>query len=322
MKGWLIALSLLLLAALGFSGIYQRSALPAGDDEDGVQTQFLIGMSQANLIEPWRITMNLEFAEAAAAHENLRVIYTDATQDTQRQISDVNMLMGYGIDLLVISPNDSEALRPVLAKVYQKIPVIVLDRAVSGEDYTLFIGPDNDKIGYLAGLQVIEMLGESGGRVVEILGTEDSPPVAARSQGFARAIADHPQIVIDQRLVADWQQDRAEDRFKEYAVTCKQMADVVVAQSDAMAYGAWIAAESFRVEGVRFVGMDGLGGEGGGVDLVNRGILDATFYCPTGARQAVDYIVRILAGESFEDKHVILEPQVILPENRTSNPGG
>lgn len=310
MKWWLFMLCCLLLMTLSFAGVYLLAMSPGETVDDSEPAEYLIGMSQANLIEPWRVTMNLEFAQAAAAHDCLRVIYTDAAQDTQRQISDVNMLMGYGIDLLVISPNDSEALRPVLAQVYQEIPVIVLDRAVSGEDYTLFIGPNNDRIGYLAGLQVIQMLGEAGGRVVEILGTEDSPPVAARSEGFNRAIADYPQIVIDQQLVADWQQDRAEDRFKEYAVTCKQMADVVVAQSDAMAYGAWIAADELRVEGVRFLGMDGLSG---GIDLVARGILDATVYCPTGARQAVDYILRILDGEQFSDKQVILEPQLILP---------
>ena len=241
MKWWRWMLLCLLLTAIAFVGVVALPSLPRGERDDAPQ-EFLIGMSQANLVEPWRVTMNLEFAEAAAEHDNLRVIYTDAAQDTDRQIADVNMLMGYGVDLLVISPNDSEALRPVLAEVYKKIPVVVLDRAVSGEDFTLFIGPDNFQIGYLAGLRVIEMLGAEGGNVVEILGTQDSPPVAARSEGLAQAIAGNPNIVIEQQLVADWLQDRAEDRFKEYAVACKEMADVVVAQSDAMAYGAWIAA--------------------------------------------------------------------------------
>lgn len=309
MKWWRWMLLCLLLAViLACAVLLPREAVR----DDGAPRQYLIGMSQANLVEPWRVTMNLEFAEAAAEHEELRVIYTDAAQDTDRQIADVQMLMGYGIDLLVISPNDSEALRPVLAEVYRKIPVVVLDRAVSGEDYTLFIGPDNAQIGYLAGLRVIDLLGESGGRVVEILGTQDSPPVAARSEGLAQAIAGHPDIVIQQRLVADWLQDRAEDRFKEYAVSCGEIADVVVAQNDAMAYGAWIAAQEYRVEGVRFVGMDGLEGVGGGVDLVDRGVLDATIYCPTGGRQAVDYVLRILSGEEIEDKWVILEPRAIV----------
>ncbi len=316
MKGWrwlMIVLPICILSALIF---LLNADLPLhANSAQETDRQYLIGMSQANLVEPWRVTMNLEFAEAAEAHENLRVIYTDAAQDTNRQIADVNMLMGYGIDLLVISPNDSEALRPVIADVYQKIPVVVLDRAVSGSDYTLFIGPDNDQIGYLAGQQVVKMLGEDGGRVVEILGIEDSPPVAVRSEGFSRAIADYPNIVIEEQLVANWLQDQAQDRFKEYAIACSQMADVVIAQSDAMAYGAWIAAEELRISGVRFVGMDGLDGEGGGVDLVQRGIVEATFYCPTGGKEAVEYVLKILTGEALEEKHVILEPHVILKED-------
>lgn len=310
---WVLVIVLICVAAAAVL-FFEPDTLVHGLPRSEEERLYLVGMSQANLVEPWRVTMNLEFAQAAAAHENLRVIYTDAAQDTQQQIDDVDMLMGYGIDLLVISPNDSEALRPVIAEVYRKIPVVVLDRAVSGEDYTLFIGPDNDQIGYLAGLQVVKMLGKNGGKVVEILGTEDSPPVSVRSEGFSRAIAGYPDIVIEQRLVANWLQDQAQDRFKEYAITCGQMADVVVAQSDSMAYGAWIAAEELRVEGVRFIGMDGLEGEGGGVDLVERGILEATFYCPTGGREAVDYVLRILSGESFTDKRVILDPYVIEKE--------
>lgn len=320
MKGklWLIVIVLICVIAAAVL-LFESELLVHGFPKEEINRQYLIGMSQANLVEPWRVTMNLEFAEAAQAHENLRVIYTDAAQDTQRQIDDVEMLMGYGIDLLVISPNDSEALRPVIAEVYKKIPVVVLDRAVSGEDYTLFIGPDNDQIGYLAGLQVVEMLGKAGGRVVEILGTEDSPPVAVRSEGFSRAIANYPEIVIEQQLVANWMQDQAQDRFKEYAITCANMADVVVAQSDAMAYGAWIAAAELRIGGVRFVGMDGLKGEGGGVDLVQRGVLEATFYCPTGGREAVDYVLRILSGEKFDDKRVILDPYLITQEEESGN---
>lgn len=312
MKWWprILLLALILIVALVVALMLPKIRMDSAREEEGERV-YLIGMSQANLVEPWRVTMNLEFAEAAAEHDNLRVIYTDAAQDTRRQIADVDMLMGYGIDLLVISPNDSEALRPVLAQVYRKIPVVVLDRAVSGEDYTLFIGPNNDMIGYLAGLHVINMLGEKGGSVVEILGTEDSPPVAVRSEGFARAISSNPNIVIERQLVANWMQDQAQDRFKEYIVASNKMADVVVAQSDAMAYGAWVAARELRVDGVRFVGMDGIEGEGGGVDLVNRDILDATFYCPTGGREAVDYTLQILSGELPEEKRVILDPVAV-----------
>ena len=273
---------------------------------------YLIGMSQANLIEPSRVTMNMEFQEAAGKYENLRVIYTDAAQSPERQIEDIRRLMGFGIDLLVVSPDDSQTLKPILSEVYRKIPVIVLDRAVSGEDYTLFIGPDNDRIGYLAAERVLELLGEQGGTVVEILGIEGSSPTTARQEGFLRALKEHPEIVIEGALYANWMQDQAQDRFKEYLVVYGKTADVVFAQNDAMAYGAWLACRDLRVEGIRFIGSDGLDVEGGGVDLVRRGILDSTIYCPTGATQAVEYAMRILSGEQLPEKQIILTPRRIL----------
>lgn len=306
MKKRLLAL---LLAAVLIAG---GAALVRLRDTGREKRVYLIGMSQANLIEPWRVTVNLEFQQAAQKYDDLKVIYTDGAQDTQRQIDDVEMLMGYGIDLLVISPNDSEALRPVIAEVYRQIPVIVLDRAVSGDDYTLFIGPDNDRIGYLAGERVIDALGADGGTVVQILGTVDSPPVAARQAGFQRALAKYDNIQVEDALPGNWLQDQAQDRFKEYLVVHGKNADVVVAQNDAMAYGAWLAADSLRVKGVKFIGADGLEGDEGGIDLVRRGILDSTIYCPTGASQAVELGMRVLSGETLDQKNLILEPEIIV----------
>lgn len=303
-RKWLPALALILACAVTL--LIHRSMNARPEDKT-----YLIGMSQANLIEPSRVTMNLEFQEAARRHDNLRVIYTDAAQSPERQIEDIRRLMGLGIDLLVVSPDDSETLRPILSEVYRKIPVIVLDRAVSGEEYTLFIGPDNDQIGFLAGERVLELLGDEGGTVVEILGIKDSAPAIARQEGFLRALKDHPEIIIEGALHANWMQDQAQDRFKEYLVVYGKTADVVFAQNDAMAYGAWLAARDLRVDGIRFIGADGLDVEGGGVDLVHRGILDSTIYYPTGASQAVEYGMRILSGEKLDEKQIILTPERI-----------
>ncbi len=302
--------------------------LPRSQRDPGPgQIEFLIGMSQANLTEPWRITMNQDIARAAAEHDNLRVIFTNASQDIQRQnneqrrqedirrqITDVQRLRGYGIDLLVVSPIDGEALQPVISEVFREIPVIVLDRGVRGEDYTLFIGPNNYRIGQLAGKEVLGLLGEVGGRVLEILGVDGSPPVAERSKGFTDAIASQTNVVMAARLVGNWMQDQAEDRTKEYMVENPGVIDVVFAQNDAMAYGARLALDKLRVPGMRYVGVDGLDGPGGGRDMVKQGVLDATFYCPTGGEQAIEYALRILQGEKNLPRELILEPTVILSD--------
>ena len=76
---------------------------------------------------------------------------TDATSDGEKQKKDVERLMQFDIDLLIISPGDAREMTDVIGQVYQKIPVIVMDRGVEGFDYTLFIGPDNELIGRQAG---------------------------------------------------------------------------------------------------------------------------------------------------------------------------
>ncbi|MCL1855554.1 MAG: substrate-binding domain-containing protein, partial [Clostridia bacterium] len=161
---------------------------PAGPWDEADEVTFLIGMSQANLGEPWRVVMNSEIKDEASKYPNLRVIFLDAAQDSQRQVRDVEKLLGYGIDLLMISPNEAEPLTPAVEKAYQSIPVIVIDREIDGDGYTMFIGADNRQIGRMAGEFVAGLLGEAGGRVIEVMGLPGSVPARHRSEGFREAI--------------------------------------------------------------------------------------------------------------------------------------
>src|SRR5262249_10871323 len=135
----------------------------AGTPED----PFVIGMSQCNLGEPWREQMNADVTRAAAAHPNLKVVFKDAQNDSLTQRSQVEELVGQGIDLLIISPKEAAPLTRPVAEAYEKgVPVIVLDRAVEGDKFTTFIGADNKKIGREAGKWIAKALGGKG-RIVE-----------------------------------------------------------------------------------------------------------------------------------------------------------
>ncbi len=272
--------------------------------------EYLIGISQANLTEPWRITMSEEIRETARTYPNVRIIFTDAADSNEKQIRDVHKLLDLGIDLLIISPNEAVALTPVVTEAYARIPVILLDRAVEGYEYTLFIGPDNRLIGSQAGKEVVEMLGDRGGKVVEILGRSGSPPVTDRSLGFHEAIARAGNIHIVDTISGDWLRDRAEDNFASRMPAYRDV-NVVFAQNDPMAYGAYRAAERLDAHAIRFVGIDGLPGPSGGIDLVRRGILDATFICPTGGKEAVRYAIDILHHADGIPKKIFLRTQKV-----------
>jgi len=276
--------------------------------------EFVIGMSQANLTEPWRISMNEEIMEQAKKYKNIKIVYKDAGGDTDKQKKDINELVSDGVDLLIVSINDSNKLTPLVSKVYKSMPVIVLDRAVEGYDYSLYIGPDNEKIGIQAGNFVVNLIGKSQGKVMEVQGVLDSSPVIARSNGFREVLKDHNNIVISKTIVSNWQRDEAEDKVTE-ALQEEKDINVIFAHNDYMALGAYKAVYKLGLKNIKIIGVDGLTGENSGLDLVSKGILKGTFTCKTGGVEAVDYAMDILNEKGDIPKKILLKSDKITMSN-------
>src|SRR5271165_4868702 len=109
--------------------------------------QFVVGMSQCNLGEPWRVQMNADIRAAASKHPELEVVFKDAQNDTLQQRAQIEEFVSAKVDLIIISPKEAQPLtEPVAHAMDAGIPVIVLDRRLLGTNYTCFIGADNKQI--------------------------------------------------------------------------------------------------------------------------------------------------------------------------------
>lgn len=300
---------LLSLVLVGCGAETEKAAEVAqGEASPAVWT---IGMSQCNLGEPWRVQMNADIERAAAAHENIRVIFKDAQNDTLKQRAHIEEFVSQGVDLLIVSPKEAAPLTPPVAKAYGAgIPVIVLDRAVNGEEFTQFIGADNVMIGEAAGKWVKEHLGGKG-KVVELKGLMTSIPGHDRHNGFMAGIAGGDVEIIFEADM-QWLEPNARKEM-ESALARFDEIDLVYAHNDPGAHGAWLAAKAAgREQDIVFVGIDGLPHEG--LAYVEQGILGATFEYPTGGAEAIDSALKILGGESVP-KHVVLGSKVFTKEN-------
>ena len=276
--------------------------------------QFVIGMSQANLTDPWRIAMNEEIAQEAKKYSSIKVVFRDAGGSTEKQANDIGELCRSGIDLLIVSMDDSQKLTSQVSKVYQSIPVIVLDRAVEGYDYTLFIGNDNRSIGSQAGKLVAGFLKNGRKNMIEIQGSLDDATTIERSEGFHDVLNHYPNINLERTLICNWKLDDAKSDVGSVLHEYGKKIDLIFADSDYMALGAYQAAHSMGLNPV-IVGIDGLNGKNGGLNLVKSGILQATFTCSTGGTEAVDYAVKILHKESNIPKKIILRSDLITAKN-------
>jgi ribose transport system substrate-binding protein len=272
-----------------------------GFDSNSPGKQYVIGMSQCNLGEPWRRQMYDDIKNAAAKHPELKIIFKDAQNDTLQQRGAVEEFINAKVDLLIISPKEAQPLtEPVARAMDAGIPVIVLDRAVLGDKYTCFIGADNVKIGKAAGQWIAKKLGGKG-KVVELEGLMTSIPGQDRHNGFREGIAGTDIDVIFQADMK-WLEPDARKEM-DSALSRFDHIDLVYAHNDPGAHGAYLAAKAAGRDNIIFVGVDALPQEG--LAYVRQGILDATFRYPTGGEEAINTALKILKGETVPKKIVL-----------------
>lgn len=315
------AAALLALAAAAACGNSSSSSTGTAGDPGGRKKHagtpddpFVIGVSQCNLGEPWRVQMNNDIRHAASPFPNMRVVFKDAQNDSLTQRAHVEELVAQGVDVLIISPKEAAPLTQPVAEAYKKgVPVIVLDRAVLGEDYTVFIGADNRKIGREAGKWAAQELGGKG-KIVELKGLMTSTPGQDRNAGFREGLdlASHKDLQVVFEADMAWLEPNARKEMASALSTQKEI-DLVYAHNDPGAHGAYLAAkEAGREKTMKFIGIDALPQEG--IAYVKQGILDATFSYPTGGHEAIEKAAAILRGDKVEKK-ITLGTRLYTKEN-------
>ncbi len=307
------AISILLTAAMGVSVLAAGTVtVSAAEKKD----KYVIGMSQCNLGEPWRVAMNDQIAMAAEKHPEFEVIFADAAQDNSKQIADIENFVQMGVDLIITSPNEATPLTNAVSAAYDAgIPVILLDRKIDGDKYTQFIGADNVDMGRIAGEYIADTLLPDGGKVCEIKGLEGTSGGIDRDNGFREGIKKNDKIEIVAVNNADWLREKAITVAEEMLQTNDEI-DLFLALNDPMAEGAYIAAKNAGREGdILFVGFDGLPTPDGGIRSVMDGRLSMTQVYPTGGTEAIESAYQLLVEGKELDKTLTLTSEIVIPDN-------
>lgn len=259
---------------------------------------YLIGVSQCSEDE-WRTQMNKEIIREALFYPQAEVEIKTAKDDNRKQIEDIKQFIREGVDLLVVAPNEANAITPVIEEAFDAgIPVVLVDRKIHSSKYTAYVGADNYEIGRQAGMYIANRL-HGKGQIVEITGLKGSTPAVERHRGMMESLAETPDIKIIAKADAKWFQQDAENAVDSILLQHKQI-DLIFAQNDRMAIGAYqSAARQGRAKDIVFVGIDAVWSEGYGVDRVAAGELDATFIYPTGGDRVMQVAMAILQGKPY-----------------------
>lgn len=260
--------------------------------------KYIIGVSQCSM-DTWREKLNSELRTAEYLNDSVEVRLASADDDNDSQLSQINYFIDQGVSLLIVSPNQVNAISPALERAQQKgIPVILVDRKTQSKKYTAFIGCDNYLLGKLVGDYIAQRLNGKG-RIVEIRGLDDSSPAIDRHRGFVDALNAYPDLQIVASESGDWKEQSGSEVMKR-VLSKTQDFDYVFAQNDRMAYGAYkVACEHGLQDKCRFVGVDGLAGKHGGLELVRQGVLEASMLYPTKGDEVIALAMKILRHEPF-----------------------
>ena len=287
----------------------------------GGKKQFMVAFSQANNAEPYRAAQNALMEKLFAEYPDVKLVISDAQQDNSKQVAQVETFIRQKPDLLIVAPNERAALTAVMGQAMEaKIPVICLERDILQPNYTSYVHSDNVAIGRLAGKFIVDHLtkkyGKAQGKVVAMRGLMGVEGEINRDKGAREVLDQYPDIKIVADPVADWIQAKAKDRMTE-VLRSQPAIDVVYGHNDPMAIGAYLAAKELnREKEMIFVGVDGLGGEAGGIKKVMDGILAATFVYPLCVDKAIEIGNRILHDPSFKpERDYVLESVMVTPAN-------
>jgi signal transduction histidine kinase/AraC-like DNA-binding protein/CheY-like chemotaxis protein len=267
-----------------------------------------IGFSQSVGNDNWRLSMNHAMEVEAALHPEVNLTIYNANKSAKKQINDIEKFITDKVDVIIVSPFESDSIVPVIEKAKAiGIPVIMVDRKANTSNYTAYLGADNAEVGRLAG-KYISSISNQNVNVVEIYGDLKTSPGFERSLGFHQILEQFPRIKVFSLESDDF--GHPKPNFIKLLDSLPKI-DYVFAFNDDIAYDAWKIAKKKGIENkIKFIGVDGLNGPFGGIQLVKDGILEATVLYPTGGNEAIKLALKI-ANKEIVPKNNILNTVLI-----------
>lgn len=261
-----------------------------------------IGFSQGLGDHPWRDEMNHAMEVQASLHSEINLKIYKAEDDLNQQISDIETMINEKLDVIIISPIESDTVVPIIEKAFNLgIPIVLLDRKINSDMFTTYIGADNIEVGREAGKYMLTSSKDLI-NIIEIKGDDSSSPTKERSIGFHEIVDKQESF----NLIKTFKGFQANEFKHTLDSLGDKNIDFIFAFNDDLASQAWETARKAGVESnIKFIGVDGLNFENGGIQMVLDGKFSATILYPTGGAEAIESALRISKGESVSKRQVL-----------------
>ena len=281
---------------------------------------YRIGFANASVSNSWRVKMRDMLVEAAK-ELGVELVESDAHDDANTQISNIEAMLQQNLDAILITPCVEDAVNPGIEEAYASgIPVILFDRTASTEDYNHFVGWTDDNNGAACAQLIVDALtakyGEPKGKIVALDSIAGSGTDNGQKAGQNAVLSQYPNIEIVARQYTDFEESKGKSAMEDFLNRFPEgEIDGVISQDGGVTLAAWDAiVEAGREnEGLIIVNADGINGV---ARLVKEGKIYGFTQFPCAASvEALKLAIQTLEGTDPAEKIVVKEPVVVTAEN-------
>lgn len=308
---FLVVLAALILTACG--GAAPATQAPASGGGAKTYKDMTLCYPQLGAESDWRTANTASFKETAE-ELGVKLVFSDAQQKQENQISAMRACIQQGVDVIALPPVVEDGWDAVLQEAKDAgIPVIIVDRSVSADKslYASHIGSDMVLEGRKAGEEMNKLL-PNGGNVLEISGTTGSGAAVGRAKGFRETL--NANITILDSQTGNFNPTEAKPVAEAFLKKYEGKIDGFFIHNDGMAEAVVEAmkAAGLKPGDVKIVSVDGTRG---GFQMMIDGWVQADVECnPLLGPQVMEMALKLMNGEEI-DAEVLTNETVYYPDN-------
>ena len=274
--------------------------------------KFRIAVSLPPANNAWQAKM-LESIEAVVAEdtEHFEITVKNAVDDADQQ-NQMQTFKEGKYDMICILPGNGTLMTQIVSETVKAgTKVMVIDRPIEGEDYTVFYGGDNKQCGKNAAKYIGDRLGGKG-QIAVLRSYVGIPIDLDRYNGFMEVLkADYPGIKVLVEGDGEFNQEAGRKAMANILPAYPKI-DAVYTQDDEAAVGALTEIRNAKRTDIQFV--TGMGGSNSAFALMAK--KDPQYgasmsYLPTMGGRAVQLAKKILQGEKITEKYIV-EPTIVV----------
>ena len=262
----------------------------------------------------WRTANTASIKETAEELGIKKLVFSDAQQKQENQISAVRSCIQQGVDVIALPPVVEDGWEAVLTEAKNaNIPVIIVDRSVSADPslYAAHIGSNMVLEGEKSGTEMNKLLPE-GGKILELSGTTGSGAAVGRAEGFRKTLNKNIEILDSQ--TGNFTRAEGKPVMEAFLKKYGDQIDGVFIHNDDMAIGAIEAmkAAGLKPGDIKIVSVDGTRG---GFQAMIDGWIQADVECnPLLGPQVFELGLKLMNGETIE-REILTNETVYYPDN-------